>query len=73
MPNQKYVLKSIELLIDDRQKMNNLGAPIRLISHDVFNNDSEMNVKMRIEGKKRNGDLIFDAEPINDKKEYNSS
>ncbi len=80
---QPYILKSLDILINDKQKINNLGAPIRLISHDLFDNDPEINVikinslkkhvmenydfvkfkvKMRIEGKKRTADLIFDAE-----------
>jgi hypothetical protein len=41
---QPFILKSLDILINDKQKINNLGAPIRLISHDLFDNDPEINV-----------------------------
>ena len=43
--NQPFILKSIDILINDNRKMRNLGEPIKLISHDLYNNkDSEINV-----------------------------
>ena len=33
---QPYIVKSLELLLNDKKKLNNIGAPIKLISHDVY-------------------------------------
>lgn len=36
---QQFILKSVELFLSDREKLNNIGAPVRLMSHDVFESD----------------------------------
>ena len=33
---QPYIVKSLELLLNDKKKLNNIGVPIKLISHDVY-------------------------------------
>jgi hypothetical protein len=42
--SQPFIINSLNILINDKQKINNLGAPIRLISHDLFENDPDINV-----------------------------
>ena len=56
---QPIVLKSINCLLTDEKKLNNIGPPIKLLSHDIIKEKSAEYVSMKIKGKKRNAELII--------------
>jgi hypothetical protein len=64
--DQPYVLKSIEILLNDKLKMSNIGSPVTLIQHEIYESldkrDKLVNFKMRIEGNKRRADMLVEVE-----------
>ena len=50
------------MFINDLEKLNSIGAPIQLISHDIFESDLGFLLKMNIEGRKKSPDLLVDIE-----------
>lgn len=60
--NEPFLLKSLELLLNDKQKMQELGVPLKLISHDVFTREGHYFVQMNIEGQKRNCAMLVEGQ-----------
>jgi hypothetical protein len=42
--DQPYVLKSIEHLLSDKIKLANIGSPIKLIKHEIYDKNNFLNV-----------------------------
>ena len=43
--DQPYVLKSIEHLLNDKSKLANIGSPIKLIKHEIYDKNDFLNVR----------------------------